>query len=65
MTFKNTCILLLLMVFSTSLFAQDFQGVATYKSYRKIDLKGNEQIPVEVYPEPFDFAQDRLGVGRE
>jgi len=42
MTFKNTCILLLLMVFSTSLFAQDFQGVATYKSYRKIDLKGND-----------------------
>ncbi|WP_452231071.1 GLPGLI family protein [Lacinutrix sp. MEBiC02404] len=42
MIFKNTGILLLLIVFSTSVFAQDFQGVATYKSFRKIDLKGND-----------------------
>ncbi|QRM89188.1 GLPGLI family protein [Lacinutrix sp. WUR7] len=42
MTFRNTCILFLLMVFSKSVLAQDFKGIATYKSYRKIDLQSND-----------------------
>lgn len=40
---KNTFTILLGLLFSTIIFAQDFQGVATYKSHRKVDLKINEE----------------------
>ncbi len=36
---KNTFITVLVFLFANSLLAQDFQGIATYKSHRKFDIK--------------------------
>ncbi len=36
---KQTVLLIVTVLCSTVLFAQDFQGVATYKSHRKLDIK--------------------------
>ena len=36
---KQITLLMLTLLLSTALFAQDFQGVATYKSHRKLDIK--------------------------
>ncbi len=42
MKVKNTIIVLMVLFISGTLTAQDFQGVATYKSHRKVDLKIND-----------------------
>ena len=36
---KNTITLLTAILFSCTIFAQKFQGKATYKSKRKVDIK--------------------------
>lgn len=36
---KQITLLIVTVLFSAALFAQDFQGVATYKSHRKLDIK--------------------------
>ncbi len=42
---KNNYVYILLLLFTTSVIAQNFQGVATYKSHRKVNLKmGNKEM---------------------
>lgn len=36
---RNTCMALMALLFSSAIMAQDFQGEATYKSKRKIDIQ--------------------------
>ena len=38
-------VFLILSVFQSQANAQDFQGIATYKSHRKLDLKLNDDTP--------------------
>ncbi len=42
MKVKNAIIVSIVMLITATLLAQDFQGIATYKSHRKIDLKMND-----------------------
>ncbi|GAA4799618.1 GLPGLI family protein [Litoribaculum gwangyangense] len=41
--FLKTIGLLTVLIISNGLFAQDFQGIATYKSHRKVDLKMDDK----------------------
>ena len=36
---KQTLVIIFIVLFSSTLVAQDFQGVATYKSQRKLDIQ--------------------------
>jgi len=42
MKIKKSSILMLVILFTASVFSQEFQGIATYKSARKVDLKMDE-----------------------
>lgn len=45
---KKNYVYFLLLLFTTSVIAQNFQGVATYKSHRKVNLKmGNKEMSDE------------------
>jgi len=49
MKIKNISIILIALFISSTIIAQDFQGIATYKSHRKVDLKmGDEEMSDEM-----------------
>ena len=49
MKIKNISIILIALFISSTITAQDFQGIATYKSHRKVDLKmGGEEMSNEM-----------------
>ena len=60
MIFKTTCAILIVMLLSNTLLAQDFQGVATYKSYRKIDLKVNDDQNTEMQKQIQEQLQKQM-----
>ncbi|MFD2822115.1 GLPGLI family protein [Lacinutrix iliipiscaria] len=51
---------LFILLFSISIFAQDFQGVATYKSYRKVELKMDDNQSAEMQKQIQEQIQKQM-----
>ncbi|MGB1307865.1 MAG: GLPGLI family protein [Oceanihabitans sp.] len=60
MTIKQNLILLLAIVFTGSMHAQNFQGVATYKSHQKIDLKMDSNLSSEMQKQMEEQIQKQM-----
>lgn len=43
MLIKKVSIIIIMLTMVTSINAQEFQGIATYKSHRKVDLKMDDK----------------------